>query len=227
MKTSTGAKLKALTAFIVLSGLAAPALAQDASLGRLFLTPEQRVALDNARRNRIRAEALAAAAVQKPKIPPARSIVINGVITRSDGESIVWVNGRPTDGETADGIRVAPASDSQSSIVLREPEKGRKVRLKVGQRADLLTGRIEEAYQRRRAAAADTASGSTAQQPSAATAHGEAARASARSRTNRDEDAPSENTESDDIGSSNNSETGTTQQANASSAPKSTEPAPR
>ena len=29
------------------------------------------------------------------------------------------------------------------------PEKGRKVRLKVGQRADLMTGRIEESYEHR------------------------------------------------------------------------------
>ena len=87
--------------------LAVPAFADEPPLGRLFLTPEQRAALDNARRNRIRAEALAAAADKKPKIPPARSVTINGVVSRSDGESTVWVNGHPTEGETEDGMRVS------------------------------------------------------------------------------------------------------------------------
>lgn len=137
-----------LLALLLLVALAGPCLGEEAPLGRLFLSPEQRVALDNARRNRIRAEAIAAAADKKPKIPPARSITINGIVSRSDGESTVWVNGRPTDGETEDGLRVAVSPGGQSSIVVREPEKGRKVRLKVGQRADLLTGRIEESYER-------------------------------------------------------------------------------
>ena len=41
--------------------------AEESAFGRLFLTPEQRAALDNARRNRIQAQALAAAAEKKPK----------------------------------------------------------------------------------------------------------------------------------------------------------------
>jgi len=138
-----------LIALLVLAALASPCVGEEAPLGRLFLSPEQRVVLDNARRNRIRAEALAAAADKKPKIPPARSVTINGIVSRSDGESIVWVNGQPTEGETEDGLRVTVSPGSQSSIVVREPEKGRKVRLKVGQRADLLTGRIEESYERK------------------------------------------------------------------------------
>ncbi len=140
--------MRRLIMAVLLVGAAIPALGQEPSLGRLFLTPDQRAALDNARRNRIRAEALAAAADKKPKIPLARTVTINGVVNRSDGEATVWVNGQPTDGETADGMRVVVAPGSDSSIVLREPEKGRRIRLKVGQRADLLSGRIEESYER-------------------------------------------------------------------------------
>ena len=83
--------------------LAIPVFAQDAPLGRLFLTPEQRAALDNARRNKIRSEAVAAAVVKTPKPPSARTVLINGVVKRSDGETIVWVNGKPVEGETPDG----------------------------------------------------------------------------------------------------------------------------
>ena len=138
-----------LYALLLLVVLAGPCVGEEVPLGRLFLSPEQRVALDNARRNRIRAEAIAAAAEKKPRIPPARSVTINGIVSRSDGESTVWVNGQPTEGDTPDGLRVTVSPGSQSSIVVREPDKGRKVRLKVGQRADLLTGRIEESYEGR------------------------------------------------------------------------------
>lgn len=141
-------------------------LAEEAPLGRLFLTPEQRTALDNARRNKIRAEAVAAAAEKKPRLPPARNVLINGVVKRSDGETIVWVNGKPVDGETPDGMqfRVAPRSDG--AVVVREPERGRAVEIKVGQQVDMLTGRVQEPFQRRAApapkpAAAPPAAGPT------------------------------------------------------------------
>ena len=143
--------MRRLVVAVLLAAMGTPGVAQEPSLGRLFLTPEQRTALDNARRNRIRAEALAATTVhKKPKIPPARSVTINGIVSRSDGESTIWVNGRPTEGQTQDGMRVTISPGSQSSVELREPEKGRRVRLKVGQSADLISGRIQESYEERR-----------------------------------------------------------------------------
>jgi len=142
--------MKRVIAAVLVAALIAPALAQEPSLGRLFLTPEQRAALDNARRNRIRAEALAATAAKKPRIPPARTVTINGIVSRSDGESTIWINGHPTEGQTEDGMRVTISSDSQSSVVVREPEKGKRLHLKVGQSADLISGRIQEPYEPRR-----------------------------------------------------------------------------
>lgn len=142
--------MRRVIAALLLAALGAPGVAQEPALGRLFLTPEQRAALDNARRNRIRAEALAATTAKKPKIPPARTVTINGIVSRSDGESTIWINGHPTEGQTEDGMRVTISSDSQSSVVVREPEKGKRVRLKVGQSADLISGRIQEPYEQRR-----------------------------------------------------------------------------
>ena len=140
----------AVIALVIASAAALPAFAQDAPLGRLFLTPQQRAALDNARRYKIRAQAVAATIGSKPRIPAARSVVINGLVQRSDGESVIWVNGKPTDGQMADGTRVTVAGDGHGSVVVREPERGRRIGLRVGQRADLLTGRVEESHERRR-----------------------------------------------------------------------------
>jgi hypothetical protein len=140
----------AAAALLLVSG---QLLAEEAPLGRLFLTPEQRMALDNARRNKIRAEAVAAAAEKKPRLPPARNVLINGVVKRSDGETIVWVNGKPVDGETPDGMQFRAAPRSDGAVMVREPERGRAVEIKVGQQVDMLTGRIQEPFQRRAAPA--------------------------------------------------------------------------
>ncbi|MEO8628216.1 MAG: hypothetical protein ABI612_08945 [Betaproteobacteria bacterium] len=141
---------RVVIAFLIASAAALPSLAQEAPLGRLFLTPQQRAALDNARRYKIRAQAVAATVDSRPRIPAARSVVINGLVQRSDGESVIWVNGKPTDGQMADGTRVTVAGDSHGSVVVRDPERGRRIGLRVGQRADLLTGHIEEVHERRR-----------------------------------------------------------------------------
>ena len=168
---------------LVFSGSAAAA---DAALGRLFYSPEQRAALDEARRRNIRAEEQAAEASKRPKAPAPRSVEINGLMRRSDGESTVWVNGKPVDGETDDGMRVRLIPD-QAGVTVRDPEKGRTVRLKVGQRADLLTGRVEENYERRRATAPE-ATGETAPENTTASRNASGARradASARKRPDR------------------------------------------
>src|SRR5262245_32052973 len=136
--------------------LAAPVFAQEAPLGRLFLTPEQRAALDNARRNKIRSEAVAAAVVKTPKPPSARTVLINGVVKRSDGETIVWVNGKPVEGETPDGMRFQVGPQGQGSVLVREPDRGRRLEIKVGQQVDLVTGRVQEPFERRSRAAAPT-----------------------------------------------------------------------
>lgn len=143
--------MRHLGAIMLACLFAPPAVADDPPLGRLLLTPEQRAALDIARRNKIRAEA-----THKPKAAPAeRDVTVNGVVKRSDGVSTVWVNGRPVEGETDDGLRVYPLAGTPASVVLHTPDDRRALKLKVGQRADLVTGRIAESYESRRAQAAE------------------------------------------------------------------------
>jgi hypothetical protein len=134
---------------ILMTLVAWPGWAADAGLGRLFFTPAQRQALEEARRKNVRAEVQAA---EKPARPPVRNVTVSGVVRRSDGESTVWVNGKPVDGTTEDGLKVRVTAGQQGAVIVYEPEKDRTLRLKVGQRADILTGRIEEGYERREAA---------------------------------------------------------------------------
>ena len=135
---------------LLLLAVAGNGMAADATLGRLFYTPEQRAALEEARRRNIRAEELAAEASKKPKPDGPRTVTLNGVVRRSDGESMIWVNGKPVENEVNDGMRVRLTPD-QSGVTVHDTEKGRTVRLKVGQHANLLTGKVEENYVRRQA----------------------------------------------------------------------------
>lgn len=61
--------------------------AATAPLGRLFLTPARRAALEQQRR----AGTLAAA----PAVAPAASLTLDGALRRSSGKTTVWINGRP------------------------------------------------------------------------------------------------------------------------------------
>jgi len=130
--------------------IAGYATAADNTLGRLFYTPEQRAALEEARRRNIRAEEQAAEASKKPRPDGPRTVTLNGVVRRSDGESVIWVNGKPIENEVNDGMRVRLTPD-QSGVTVHDTETGRTVRLKVGQHANLLTGKVEENYARREA----------------------------------------------------------------------------
>ena len=115
----------AASCFIAIATAAAQAA--DEGLGRLFFTPQQRAALDAGRR-------IAAA---KPKAGttsakrPVRELRLDGIVTRSDGERTVWVNGRAYhDGQPA-GLRVTPVEPAAARIHVGE--SGRAIKLRVGE----------------------------------------------------------------------------------------------
>lgn len=60
-----------------------PALADDTPLGRLFLTPEQRAAIDRQRQHPLRLPG------------DAPELVVNGEVRRTHGPPTRWINGLP------------------------------------------------------------------------------------------------------------------------------------
>lgn len=70
--------------------LAGPATAEPAALGRLFLTPQQRQALDSRR-------------LQTPGDGGQRSLTVNGEVRSASGGRTRWINGQ------ADWSGTAPA----------------------------------------------------------------------------------------------------------------------
>lgn len=132
--------------------LAVPtAQSAEPQLGRLFHTPSERAALEDARRRNIRAEERAVEATKQPRPPRARVVTVNGVVQRSDGEAYAWVNGKPIDVGTGESrrVRLVPG---RPAVLMRSPEQGRSVVVRVGQQADLRTGRVQESYELKRGA---------------------------------------------------------------------------
>ncbi|MDX1376012.1 MAG: hypothetical protein R3357_10640 [Burkholderiales bacterium] len=128
--------IRVLARLVLVSALASPAVLHAQSLGRLFLTPEQRAALDLRRASRV-PDKPAAVVVESPT---AR---IDGQVVRSDGRSTVWVNGQAVrEGAQAEGLRVAPASRTAESVSLAVGEDARRVELKVGETMNRDTGEV-------------------------------------------------------------------------------------
>jgi hypothetical protein len=143
---------RTLISILCLAGLstAAPGLAAD-SLGRLFFTPAQRQALDAGK-----SLGKAAPAVRGP-----RSVFLNGVVTRSDAERTVWVNGKAYYDVSPDGVQINIDPAAPGVAVIRAPGANAPVELRVGQRLERATGKISEG-QAAAAVGNDTARSGTA-----------------------------------------------------------------
>jgi len=113
------------------------ALAEE-SLGRLFFTPAQRHIFDSGKQ-----------LPSSPKAAPPgpQTAKLNGVVTRSDGETTVWINGH-TIGEKDPPIKVKASATDPAVAHVELPDAKNAVRLKVGQRYVRSTGKIIESYQR-------------------------------------------------------------------------------
>lgn len=110
-----------LMRLLVVTGLNALLTAQaaeaDASLGRLFNTPERRASLDGMRERNLRIT---------PDAQQPDSIRLDGIVMRSDGRSTIWLNQQAIT-DRAGALRADPSS-------AQIPVSGeRSVRLRVGE----------------------------------------------------------------------------------------------
>jgi len=120
-----------------LLGGAPPLGAQE--LGRLFLTPSQRAALDARRAERVPDKPAAVEVVESP------TTRVDGQVLRSSGRSTVWINGQPVrEGAQSEGLRLAPGQSSADGVTLTVGESERNVRLKVGESMNRDTGEVKD-----------------------------------------------------------------------------------
>jgi hypothetical protein len=124
-------------AFRIVPGLAclillAPAYAADVpELGRLFFTPERRLALERQRTNNVR----------EAQTLQGTTMSLDGVVQRSSGKSTVWINRQAqneNDGGRT-GVSAAVSAKTPGSALLAPGEEA-PARLKVGEAMNRATG---------------------------------------------------------------------------------------
>ena len=148
-------------AFLFAVALGAASAAGAAQpVGRLFFTPAERAQLDVARATKRAPEPPASQkAAAEPPPPETQIITYSGIVRRSDGKSILWLNSRAADEKEAlSGLPVSGRVRPDGGVTLQVPGGDRTIDLKVGQRAELQTGRVSEA----RPAEKDAAKGDAA-----------------------------------------------------------------
>lgn len=134
---------KRITLLLLLSGVSCSSAVFAAEpLGRLFFTPAQRAALEAGKKISAPRAARAPAAPRGP-----REVTLNGVVTRSDGESTVWVNGRALDERPASGISATASSSDPAAARVKLGGARNTVQMRVGQRLERSSGKITEPYE--------------------------------------------------------------------------------
>lgn len=143
---------------LVLAAVAVPPL-PAADLGRLFLSPAERAALDRARR--AAATPLVVAPVAEPAplapldqapVPPPAPLAVDGLVARSAGAPTVWVNGVEAGTGELDAAGLDAGRIRVDGARVRVPlASGGGVMLKPGQRFDPATESVSDAYQQDRA----------------------------------------------------------------------------
>ena len=137
-----------MRSLIVIAALAAAtgdALAAQ-PLGRLFFTPTERAQLDAARSQNQRVAKAAPEPTEAPQTP--QIVTYSGIVRRSDGKSILWLNNRAVEEKDAlAGLALTGRVAPDGAVILQVPETGTSVNLKVGQRAELYSGKVAEGRQ--------------------------------------------------------------------------------
>jgi len=128
---------------ILLSLLLLPeyAVSEDSieGLGRLFVDVDQREKLEAVRRGTYKVEV-----EEESRVSNVR---LNGVMMRSGGENVVWINGESTlNGEPVKGIKVNPDSANNETYNVQVKIDGKRVILKPGQNWSEGTGTIKDNY---------------------------------------------------------------------------------
>jgi hypothetical protein len=140
--------LTLLTFTLLLTTLLLPTLSMAAEpIGRLFLSPQERRALDELRdRGIANLDNGNTANVTQP-INTTERITVNGVVQRSSGQTSVWLNQLPqASGKYTQGIVAVPSVKKPSTVSLRLPS-GKNVTVKAGQTFDTTQGTVREGYE--------------------------------------------------------------------------------
>ena len=133
---------KAVSVAALVASLIVPATGKTVEpLGRLFFTPAQRSSLNAGKLIGTPRSSLA------PAVLGPREVTLNGVVTRSDGESTVWINGRSLDRRPASGVSATASGSDPAAARVKLGGAPNAVKMRVGQRLQRSSGKIAEPYE--------------------------------------------------------------------------------
>lgn len=117
-------------------------------IGRLFLTPQQRVGLERIRQGATADVKDEEAGIAIPAGSTIAFITVDGYVKRSGSKrTTTWINSLPqNENENPQGIAVLAGKANPSAVALRLPS-GRDASLKAGQSIDVATGQVSEGYE--------------------------------------------------------------------------------
>lgn len=126
--------------------------AEPAPLGRLFLTPGERAALDTIRQNNRPPEKIITPGTvttgeneESTRSPAAPVVTVHGYVKRSDGKGTVWVNGQPLQEKSiANNIEIGKLQGNTNDVQIKLPSTGQTVKLKAGQSYDPGSGKVAD-----------------------------------------------------------------------------------
>jgi hypothetical protein len=119
--------------------------ASAADIGRLFFTPAERAQLDIARTQKKPAAAAAAPEAAEEETPVPQIVTYGGLVRRSDGKSLLWLNGRLLEEKEAlAGSALQGRVRPDGAVALRAPHSGGSIEIKVGQSVELVSGKVAE-----------------------------------------------------------------------------------
>lgn len=130
-----------LLASAMLILISMPAKSEDGveGLGRLFIDAEQREKLESVRRGTYKAEV-----EQESRVSNIR---IDGIMLRSDGENVIWINGESAlHGTPIEGVNINPKSANGDTYNVQLSIDGKRISLKPGQNWSEGTGTIKDGY---------------------------------------------------------------------------------
>lgn len=139
--------MKRLIACVLVACAAAHAMAEPPAIGRLFTTPAEREGLDRLRDaggqmpapEQSQGAAVAEPQPPAPPPPPPEPISVTGIVTRSDGKSVVWINGVP---QADQAVSARPGRTPAATVTL---PSGQRATVKAGQVVDVTTGAVGDA----------------------------------------------------------------------------------
>ena len=116
-----------------------------AEIGRLFFTPSERAQLDIARTQKKTAAPAAAPAAVEEETSLPQLVTYGGLVRRSDGKSMLWLNDRLLEEKEAlTGPALQGRVRPDGAVSLRTSQSASSVEIKVGQSVELLSGKVAE-----------------------------------------------------------------------------------